>query len=108
MLQITKDCKIFVLNTPISARYGIPTMFDMLMTDQLGLMWNGIDPILIVAFNKRRTLCKVFSVDAYGCTCATRKLSVGNFKYEFNSELLPSFINKKSLERLLNYGSLKV
>lgn len=108
MLQIAKECKIYVLNTPISARYGIPAMFDMLLTDQLGLMWNGVDPILIIAFNKKRTLCKVFSVDAYGCTCATRKLAAGKFKFEFNSELIPSFINKKSLEHLFNYGSLKV
>ena len=60
---IPTGCLIHVVNKPVSARYGIPTMFDMLISDELQIGWNGIEPVVIVTFNERRTICKVFVVE---------------------------------------------
>lgn len=48
---IPTGCLIHVVNKPVSARYGIPTMFDMLISDELQIGWNGIEPVVIVTFN---------------------------------------------------------
>lgn len=50
---IPTGCLIHVVNKPVSARYGIPTMFDMLISDELQIGWNGIEPVVIVTFNER-------------------------------------------------------
>lgn len=103
---IPAGCLIHVVNKPVSARYGIPTMFDMLISDELQIGWNGIEPVVIVTFNERRTICKVFVVDGTGYTCFTRKRASGRFQYKFNPELIPSIISARALDRLLTHGSL--
>ncbi len=103
---IPQDCLIYMVNTPISARYGIPTMFDMLVSNTINISWSGIDPVVIVTLNERRTICKVFVVDGSGYTCFTRKRASGRFQHKFNSDLLPTVISRRALDRLLKEGSL--
>ena len=71
-------------------------MFDMLISDELQIGWNGIEPVVIVTFNERRTICKVFVVDGTGYTCFTRKRASGRFQYKFNPELIPSIISARA------------
>lgn len=105
-MLIPKDSLIYVINKPISARYGIPTMYDMLVSDQLGIGWSGIDSVVVVTLNEKKTICKVFIVDGSGFTCFTRKRARGRFQHAFNSNLLPTRIGRKALERLLSSGSI--
>ena len=56
----------------------IPTMFDMLISDELQIGRNGIELVVIVTFNEPRTIYKVFVVDGTGYTCFTRKRASGS------------------------------
>lgn len=106
-MLIPKESNIYIINHPISARYGIPTMYDMLTTDHLHVNWNGITPIVVVTLNASRTRCKLFAVNGTGCSCTIYKRVRGRFKHEFNINLLPTLISRKALERLLNGGSIR-
>lgn len=106
-MQVPRDSKIYIINRPISARYGIPTMYDMLLTDALHIGWNGFDPIVVATLNEKKTICKVFVVDGSGYSCTTRRLAKGRFKFTFSNTQIPTFVGKKLLERFITTGSLK-
>ena len=70
-------------------------MFDMLISDELQIGWNGIEPVVIVTFNEPRTIYKVSVVDGTGYTCFTRKRARGRFQYKLNPKLIPSIISAR-------------
>ena len=84
--MLPKEGRIYVINQPISANYGIPTMLALLNANSLDVFWNGVDPITIISFNEKLTLCKIFIVDKHGITCAKRRLRVGRCCRSFNFE----------------------
>lgn len=106
MEMLPKNGRIYVINKPISANYGIPTMLALLNANSLDVFWNGVEPITIISFNEKLTLCKIFIVDEHGITCAKRRLRVGRFKYLLRNNLLPTLIKRSELEKLLQTGTI--
>lgn len=106
MSLLPTNGKIVVYNQPMNARYGLPRMMSFLTANSRLLGWNGFDPITVITFNAKLTICKILIVDEFGATCANRIRITGRFKHILAEGLIPLTIHREKLEQLLHTGSI--
>ncbi|MCK0527699.1 hypothetical protein [Anaerobiospirillum sp. NML120449] len=106
-MLLPKHTRIIIINKPINARLGIPGMMNLLFSNAFELLWDGVEPITVVAFNLKQRMCKILTVDDNGITCSNRVLRQGRFQYMLRHELIPTAIRRCELEALLQEGTIK-
>lgn len=107
-MLLPKDGKIVLIHEPVSARYGAPRMLDLLYSNYFDFYWNGVEQLTIITFNESLSICKIFNIDAYGHTCATRRLKKGRFRQMLFEGRLPTTISRRALEKLLTEGTISL
>ena len=93
---------VYLCREPVCGRFGIHRLLARLTTRELRVGWDGSAEITVVTFNRRRTICKILHVDAYGVDCTTRILNSGRFKVMLDEGSLPERLGREELEDLLN------
>ena len=70
MSILSSTCRIFLVKTPVSGRFGLARLLAQLSSQAFGVRWDGIEELTIITFNKTRTICKILHTEDKGVVTA--------------------------------------
>lgn len=110
---MTEVSKLFAAGTivlvrqPISGRYGILRMWNMLASGTLGVKYDlrAGKELWVITVNRRRTRLRILHVDSFGYELITRINYAGKFKVLFDDVEAPMALTRGQLRRLMLDGT---